>query len=397
MRVNIKKIKVLCITSTYKLSQQDNIAYFIAGLNKILQQQGIDVTVLAPHGPNISRFNVYDGVKIFRFSYFFPTKLQKVAYHYGILSNINKSYFALFQFPFLIFFLSINLIKLIRRNNYSVIHAHWLIPQGCIAVIIGKILKKPTVITIHGSDIRKIPKCFSKFFLKQSNVVICPHPELSIILNAISVNFEEIPNIVRSPSKIKDSNEIFKQFGLIQKPVISFIARLDTFKDPVTLIKSVPSVMNKNSSIQFVIAGDGPLFSEVTSEVSKIANKKRIKILGMIDNPDTLLGISTVFVALSRIENIWSTSLVEAMKTGIACIVTKSGTTEMYLTHMENAYLIDPNSPDQLADAILFLIDNPNFREQIAEGGKKLISKTFLSEEKIAEKIINIYSGLSSP
>lgn len=394
MNTKTERIKVLCVTSTYKLSQNDNVAYFISGLNNILQKKGIDVTVLAPHGAGLNKYDIFDEVKIVRYSYFFPTKFQKLAYHYGILSNIKKSFLALCQLPFLIFFLSIHIIKFLKQNNFSIIHAHWFIPQGCVAIILGKIFKKPTIVTIHGSDIRKTPRFFSKIFLKKCDKVISPHPEISMILKSLSINYIEIPNIVRSPALIENSSDVFNQFGLKQQPVISFIARLNSFKDPITLIKSVPLVLTKNTSVQFVFAGDGPLLSDILNLIENNPNNNAIKILGMIDNPLQLLSITSIFVALSRIENIWSTSLVEAMKSEVPCIVTKSGTTESHLTHMKNAYLIDLNNHEELADAIVFLLDNPNIMRQIGVGGKNLITKTFLTEEEITERVIKIYKEL---
>ena len=40
------------------------------------------------------------------------------------------------------------------KNKCNVIHVHWAIPTGLIGVWVGSLLKKPFIVTVHGSDLR---------------------------------------------------------------------------------------------------------------------------------------------------------------------------------------------------------------------------------------------------
>jgi len=40
------------------------------------------------------------------------------------------------------------------RYKCDLIHVHWAIPPGLIAVLVGALLRKPLVVTVHGSDLR---------------------------------------------------------------------------------------------------------------------------------------------------------------------------------------------------------------------------------------------------
>lgn len=387
-------MKVLCISSTYKRTQQDRIGFFISELNRRIHNNGIDIEVLAPHGPDLSKIEIFDDITVIRFPYFIPKKMQRIAYGNGVYANLKNSSLAKFQIPFYILSLTVHLIKLLRSHNYSIIHVHWLFPQGIIAIVLGKIFNIPTVITIHGTDIRKLPRWISQFFLKRCNVIISPHPEISQILTSISMNFIEIPNIIPEPLNVRDLSSVLKRFELTSEPVISFIARFDLFKDPITLVKSIPLILQKNPKIQFVIAGDGPLRQEVESELKKCSNNTMVKMPGWIDDPDSLISISSIFLSLSPIENIWSLSLVEAMNAGVPCIATKSGTTKLFLTHMVDAYLIEPSNPEQLTDAILYLVEHPEIRKKIGKQGKNLIFQKFNSNKEISDRICNVYTSL---
>ena len=44
-------------------------------------------------------------------------------------------------------------LYLIRRNNYDLIHAHFIFPTGITAYLLKKIANIPLIITAHGSDV----------------------------------------------------------------------------------------------------------------------------------------------------------------------------------------------------------------------------------------------------
>ena len=45
-------------------------------------------------------------------------------------------------------------IYVLFKFKCNLIHVHWAIPTGLIGVFAGTLLKKPLVVTIHGSDFR---------------------------------------------------------------------------------------------------------------------------------------------------------------------------------------------------------------------------------------------------
>ena len=124
------------MTSGFPRTPEDPTARFILDLARSLTSTGYTIIVLAPLDAGALREEDRDGVKIYRFPYFYPEKSMKLAYGEGMLYNIRKSPLAAVQVPF--FFLCEFLygLKIARKEKVSVIHAHWLIPQGLIAVCI---------------------------------------------------------------------------------------------------------------------------------------------------------------------------------------------------------------------------------------------------------------------
>ena len=177
------------------------------------------------------------------------------------------------------------------------------------------------------------------------DAIISPHPEITGLLHSLGdFKVKEIPNVIDESLFNPDipSSGIREELGIKTTHVITFVARLNEFKDPLTLVKSIPFVVEQEPDVTFLIAGDGPLIEEVRSLVEALGIQKYVKVLGNRQDVNRILKISSVFVALSPYENIWSLVIIEAMKMGVPCIVTRAGTTEKYLRHNTDAILVPP-------------------------------------------------------
>ena len=137
---------------------------------------------------------------------------------------------------------------------------------------------------------------------------------------------------------------------------------------------------------------------EKVKELEAIALKLRKHIIEMIcaaasGHPGGSLSAADIFLQTSPIENIWATSLMEAMLMGKAIIATDVGYTSQYLRDREEVLLIEPKNPKKLAEAIVELSEKQELGTQM---GKKC-SDYALQEfdcNKIIDKIENIYLNL---
>lgn len=389
-------MKILMLTSSFPRYKRDFMGNPVYELAKRLKERGFTIIILAPHGSGTRLQENMGGLKVYRFSYFYPYNLQKVSYGNGIPYNIKRNYLAKIEVP--LFFLSelFSTIKVIKKEKIDIIHAQWIL-CGLIAILTKKLIKKPVVLTVRGSGLRMLPRSISKFILDNTDAIISPHPELTEIIKSLGRNdVTEIHNIIDDDqfnSNI-DTSSFKKEFNIGNEHIISFIARLNEFKDPITFVKAVPYVLEKNKNVRFFMVGDGILKSKISKYIEKLNIQKSITVTGDRGDVNVILRVSTVFTALSPIENIWSNVVVEAMKCGVPCIVTKSGTTKEYLNNKVNAYLISPKNEKELAKAILYLIEHEELRENLAKNGMILMEKSGFLKEDIIKKVVEIYEGL---
>jgi glycosyltransferase involved in cell wall biosynthesis len=116
---------------------------------------------------------------------------------------------------------------------------------------------------------------------------------------------------------------------------------------------------------------------------------------------------SDIFVLPSRAEGL-SNSLLEAMSYGLPCITTNVGGNAELLRQdgnrkisageyviAKNGLLVNPDDAKGLAEAILYLIQNGEAREETGRKGREFIQENF-SIDLIADRYIALYERMLS-
>ena len=148
-------MKILMLSSTYPRWPHDTLPPFVHELAKRLVTLGLEVTVLTPHIPGASVHDVLDGVPVRRFRYG-PDSLEQLAGPGGMMGRIREQPRRLLLVPLFLVALALAISRILRTGQYSLIHAHWLIPQGFIAAFINRLLSHrsiPLLCTSHGGDL----------------------------------------------------------------------------------------------------------------------------------------------------------------------------------------------------------------------------------------------------
>jgi len=150
-----KQPKILVLTTTFPRWRGDTDPPFVFELCRRLAKD-FDIIVLAPHFPGSPSEESMGGLRVVRFRYFFEP-WEKLAYGSGggILARIRINPFWGLLIPFLVAGQMLVTIRLLRRERFDLIHAHWLVPQA-LTVIIARALSGrdiPLLATAHGGDL----------------------------------------------------------------------------------------------------------------------------------------------------------------------------------------------------------------------------------------------------
>ena len=339
------KICILC--TSYPRSKEDYWVPFMHSWARELAKTE-DVTVVTSAGHGTKKYEVRDNVKIHRFNYFYPKKLQKLTYSGGMRESFRHEFLPKIQAPF--FILSF-LIKSLRvAKDCDVINAHWVL-SGLAALPIKAIYKKPIVLTEHGGSIRGLPKWLNKFVLRRMDMVTSAHYDIIEAIKKIGItNVVDIKNFLDEDKFIRkhDKKSIKKKLGIKNEHVVTFIGRFEELKDPLTFVNAIPYAIKKIKNVIFIMIGDGHLKEGIQDKIKKLNIEKYMIMPGPTSNVDDYLAISDIFIACSATENCFSTTILEAMLSKVPCIITKAGMTEKFFSDEKDAYLVEKKNPELL-------------------------------------------------
>lgn len=384
----MKPIKVLVVTSTFPRWPSDTEPSFVLELCQYLFNRGMQIDVLAPHCKDARENEDMDGIRVYRYKYFIG-RWQHLAYQGGIMAKLRTNPLNYVQVPFFMLAQLFAVAIRMRSGKYDVVHCHWLIPQGLVCVlakmVAGKNNQPALVCTSHGGDLFALKNGifqFLKLFITEKI------DELYVVSNAMR-NYAVSLGITGEKISVKpmgvDLEERFTADGSVLRDgkKIIFVGRLVEKKGVEYLLDAFTQVIKSCPAVQLLIIGDGPLRQglEIKSRTLKIENS--VEFLGGVKSADLSKYYSSAGIAV--VPSIITSSgdqeglglvIIEAM--GCGCAVVASDLPAVRDIIDENTgVLVQPGDAIQLAEKLVFLIQNPEAREDIASSGNQRVKSLF--------------------
>ena len=181
---------------------------------------------------------------------------------------------------------------------------------------------------------------------------------------------------------LDDHSLVRKKFNISSKFVVGMVASFSDYKDYSTYIEAAKIVLNKNADVTFLCigAGDASKYKMIVSG----KNSERILFLGRQDNVESIMNICDIGILATYTEGI-SNALLEFSALGKPIITNYGGGNIELVSQGKTGFLINQSAPNELADKILFFINNEKERINFGLKGKKRIEKEFSIEKMIEE------------
>ena len=385
------KRSVLLLTNTYPDFKDSYRGIFIKKMAELLHGDGYEVSVVTPKIYTKSRYyEEQNGLKVYRFPFFTRNKLlieyKKVPYLKMIFYYISGFFFTIY---------------LMVKNHCNLVHVHWAIPPGLIGVWAGRLLRKPIVLTIHGSDFRMArggSRILKKIFLyvcQRARQIICVSEiqadgikkmgveggKISVIPMGVDERFLEV-----GKDREKQSNS--------EGHIVLSNRNLLPLYNVSLLIRAIPKVIHEEPKVKFFIAGDGPERKKLEREVENLNLSTSVKFLGKISHKEmpNLLAQSDIYVSTSPYDGT-SVSLLEAMAAGAFPIVTDIPANREWIINGKNGFLVSENEEIFLANKIIDAIRNRDLLRKSQTKNQLIINQKALLSENI-KKMKQIYSNI---
>ncbi|MBC7100074.1 MAG: glycosyltransferase [Methanobacteriales archaeon] len=269
------------------------------------------------------------------------------------------------------------LIKIIRKEDIDIIHAHYIIPPGLIALIGSIITGKPYYVTVHGSDAlilssKSILRPIIKLILRKASKVLVVSKKLAEKVTELGIPQEKIMityNMVDTKIFNPQIKTTFREEIGTKKPIILFVGNLVPQKGVEYLLKA-KKLLKRDSKL--VIVGGGPLLKKLKNMV-KEENIEDVIFTGPRTDINNIMAAADIIVLPSVSEGI-PIVLLEAMAMAKPIIATKVGGIPEIVDESVGI-LIEPKNPKKLANAIDKLLSDEKCRKKLGENGLKKAAK----------------------
>ncbi len=306
-----------------------------------------------------------------------------------------------------------SVIKKIKDLNLDIIHTQTEFSVCLMARLIARIMGIPVIHTYHTmyedythyvakrninkKIATKLSKVGSKLYLNECASVIAPSEKTkkALIQYGVTNNIEVIPTGIKLDNFKKgifttaQLNAKRSEIGLFpDEKVLLYLGRIAEEKSIDVIIKQMPGILEKNSSIRLAIVGDGPKRKELENLSAQLNIKDKTIFTGRVPWNETGLyyQLADLFVSASKTET-QGLTILEAMSAGVPVLVRHDDNIKNFITHGYNGMVFEKDS--DVPTAVLKCINDDNLLKNLSNNGLKTAYN--LSSEYFGYKVESLY------
>lgn len=368
MQMSSNKMRVLCFTSRFPRWKGDSVCSFVYYLARELTKH-FDVFVLTPHDPGTVAAEEMDGIRVRRFTYFWPPKLQRLSNEDGLMANIKGSLLAKWQVPVFMLTEFFALLRLLRQEKIEAVNSHWMVPQGLIAALARKVVPFRHVVTIHAGDIfalRRWPlgRTIARFVARNTDYFLPVSKHNMQVLEELigeKPRGEVLPMGVDTTYFRPGENKkpLREKLGIPYERMILFVGRLSEKKGISFLIRAMAELNGTLEKSGLVVVGGGPLEPQLVNEARALGVAENILFTGTKDHEQLrdYYAAADIAVIPSIVDSKGDTEgvpvvLLEALSSGLPVVATRVGGIPDVIEDGKNGFLINEKNSPQIAEAI---------------------------------------------
>jgi glycogen(starch) synthase len=380
-------VKILHLSSEYPPAKIYGLGRFVHGLARAQAAIGDHVSVLTNSCGGDEDAVVLDGVHVHRIE--FPNPPRPADGH-GEVLQFNHGLVARF---------------FDRKKDFEgtdVVCSHdWL--TALAAREVATELKAPLVVTFHDEVIGKhfgLLDDESRFVSELE--ALTAHDATHVIANSEFIarqlarhygaeRVTAIPGGI-DPAVLEPSKGV-KEFKLVlseeDETLVTFLGRLDAEKGLEELAEAALIAGAVKPKLRFAIAGTGRGEERLRQKLAPLG--ERARLLGYVQGaPLSLLYRASDVVVVPSLYEPFGLVALEAMLAGAGVIVSNAGGLAEIVRHEKDGLVIPMGNAAALAEAIVQLAHEPDYRRKLAESAQERARSEF-SWARIAEKTRTVY------
>jgi len=163
--------------------------------------------------------------------------------------------------------------------------------------------------------------------------------------------------------------------ALLPRPRVVFTGRLHPQKN-LSLLLAAWAAVARNSPANLILIGPGNERQRLIELAGSLGISDRVQFVGAVDDPADYLRAADLFVLPSVAEGM-SNSLLEAMATALACVVSGIGGNTDLVCDGQTGRLVAAATPEAWSEALLDLLADPAAAKSMGAAARERIDREF--------------------
>jgi glycosyltransferase involved in cell wall biosynthesis len=404
-------MRILMLATSYPKYPGETTAPFIEEIAAGAVARGHEVMLLAPWHPDIQRPAVERGVQLRFFRYAPHPALNIWGYAQSLLSDTHIKRRALVAAPFALGASTLALLRELSaarqaRRPFDLVQAHWVLPNGPPAALAAWFHQLPLLISLHGSDIylaersQSLTTIAGAAFRSAAAVTACSGDLLSrgVRLGARPADSTVIPygvDIAEFRPDPQARAAVRAELGLEDgAPLVIGLGRLVAKKGFGVLLDAWPQVLAGSPRAMLCIVGYGDLRHQLEEQARQLGVAGRVHFAGQLERRRVaayvaaadIFALPIVREGVDGLPN----ALLEAMGVGRPVVASGVAGVPDVIDDAVHGLIVPERDPTALATALLRLISDRPFAEQLgAAARERVISE--LTWERTCARFEQVY------
>jgi teichuronic acid biosynthesis glycosyltransferase TuaC len=370
-----RRLRVLLFSTLYPSSARPSHGLFVqTRLQELLSSGEIDARVVAPvpwfpsAHPRFGdwarlaitpRYEAWQGIHVLHPRYALPPRVgQTVA-------------------PFVLAASALQTLRRVQSGgfDFDLIDAHYFYPDGVAAAWLGRVLRKPVVITARGSDLNVLgrdttARAMMRWAATQAAATVGVCQALTDVLAEWGVPQERL-NVIRNGVDLQRFRPLERaaaraDLGLDGSPLLLSVGNLVPVKGHELTIEAVASLAGRLPGIRLVIVGRGALREQLEAYARERRVADLVHFAGAVANDQLARWYSAADMSiLASLSEGWANVLLEAMACGTPVIASNVGGSAEVIGAGEAGVVMARRDVEALCRAIEQLHAHPIGRDRV--------------------------------
>ena len=396
------------LTSSYPKWPGETTAPFIEEIAAGVAARGHEVHVVMPYRADLRRPRVERGVYLHTYRYALHPRLEVWGYAAALRGDIGVRHAALWAAPFALLGGLQTLLRLTAAGDYTLIHAHWVLPNGPVAALCARLRGLPLVASLHGSDIflaeQSAPAAWAaRWAARQARTITACSGDLGARMAALGGPPERmvvVPYGVDADAFRPGVDGTAMRTRLQirpDQPVIVSLGRMVYKKGFDVLLEAMPRVLQEHPTAVLVLGGDGDLREALEARARRLGIAEQVRFPGVIPHNDVpaFFGMANVAVFPSihdRRGNVdgLPNVLLEAMSIGRPIVASHVAGIPQVISHGTHGLLTAEGDAGALAAAMSRLLHDRELAERLGSAARRRVERE-LRWSQIAARFEEVY------